>query len=80
MFLDYGGDKEFVVKGFNDASFYTNPDDSEYQTRCVLNVGTISQSSSMLSIVDIKICKVHTRLNVVDPLKNYFESDAIVFS
>ena len=29
MFLDYGGDKEFVVKGYVDASFDTNPDDSE---------------------------------------------------
>ena len=29
MFLDYGGDKEFVVKGYVDASFDTNPGDSE---------------------------------------------------
>ena len=29
MFLGYGGDKEFVVKGYDDASFDTNPDDSE---------------------------------------------------
>ena len=29
MFLDYGGDKEFVVKGYTDASFDTNSDDSE---------------------------------------------------
>ena len=29
MFLGYGGDKEFVVKGYVDASFDTNPDDSE---------------------------------------------------
>ena len=29
MFLVYGGDKEFVVKGYIDASFDTNPDSSE---------------------------------------------------
>ena len=28
-FLDYGGEKEFVVKGHVDANFDTNPDDSE---------------------------------------------------
>ena len=28
MFLGYGGDKEFVVKSYVDARFYTNPDDS----------------------------------------------------
>ena len=26
MFLDYGGDKEFVVKGYIDVSFDTDPD------------------------------------------------------
>ena len=31
MFLGYGGDKEFVVKGYVDASFDTDPDDSESQ-------------------------------------------------
>ena len=29
MFLDYGGDKEFGVKGYVDASFNTYPDSSE---------------------------------------------------
>ena len=29
MFLDYGGDKEFGVKGYIDASFNTYPNDSE---------------------------------------------------
>ena len=29
MFLDYGGDKEFSVKGYVDASFNTYPNDSE---------------------------------------------------
>ena len=42
MFLGYGGDKEFVVKGYIDASFDTDPDDSEYQSRYVLNMGAIS--------------------------------------
>ena len=25
MFLGYGGDKEFIVKSYADASFYTDP-------------------------------------------------------
>jgi len=29
MFLGYGGDKKFIVKGYADASFDTNPDDSK---------------------------------------------------
>ena len=36
MFLSYGGDKEFIVKGYVDASFDTDPDDSESQTGYVL--------------------------------------------
>ena len=29
MFLVYGGDEELVVKGYVDASFDTDPDDSK---------------------------------------------------
>ena len=54
MFLDYGGDKEFGVKGYVDASFNTNPDDSESQSGHVWNMGAISKSSSVQSIVDIE--------------------------
>ena len=68
MFLGYGGDKEFIVKGYIDASFDTDPDDSKSQSRYILKVEAISQSSSMQSIVDIEICKIHTDLNVADPL------------
>ena len=42
MFLGYGGNKEFVVKGYIDASFYTNPDDSKSQSGYILEVGEIS--------------------------------------
>ena len=42
MFLGYGGDKEFVVKGYVDASFYTDPDDSESQSEYILKVEAIS--------------------------------------
>ena len=42
IFLDYGGDKEFVVKSYADASFYTDPDDSESQSGYILKVGAIS--------------------------------------
>ena len=33
MFLGYGGDKEFVVKSYVDASFDTDLDDSKSQSR-----------------------------------------------
>ena len=44
MFLIYGGDKELVVKGYIDASFDTDPDDSKSQTGYVftLNGGAVS--------------------------------------
>ena len=42
MFLDYGGDKRFVVKGYVDANFDTDPDDSKSQSGCILKVGAIS--------------------------------------
>ena len=42
MFLGYGGGKEFVIKSYVDASFYTDPDDSKSQSRYILKVGAIS--------------------------------------
>ena len=42
MFLDYGDDKGFVVKGYDDASFNTNLDDSKSQFGYILKVGEIS--------------------------------------
>ena len=42
MFLGYGGDKEYVVKSYVNASFNTDLDDSKSQSRYVLNVGAIS--------------------------------------
>ena len=42
MFLDYGGDKRFIVKGHVDANFDTDPDDSKSQSGCILKVGAIS--------------------------------------
>ena len=42
MFLGYGGNKGFVVKGYVDASFNTNLDDSESQSGYILKVGAIS--------------------------------------
>ena len=41
-FLGYGGDKEFVVKSYVDASFDTDPDDSESRSGYILKVGAIS--------------------------------------
>ena len=42
MFLGDGGDKEFVVKSYVDAIFYTDPDDSKSQSGYILKVGAIS--------------------------------------
>ena len=42
MFLDYRGDKRFVIKGYVDASFDTDPDDSKSQSGYILKVGAIS--------------------------------------
>ena len=42
MFLDYGGDKEFIVKSYVDASFNTDLDDSKSQSRYILKMGAIS--------------------------------------
>ena len=42
MFLGYGGDKEFIVKSYFDASFDTDLDDSKSQSRYILKVGAIS--------------------------------------
>ena len=42
MFLDYGGDKRFVVKRYVDASFDTDPNGSKSLSRYILKVGSIS--------------------------------------
>ena len=42
MFLGYGGDKELVVKGYVQASFNTNSDDSESRSGYILKVGAFS--------------------------------------
>ena len=43
MFLDYEGDKRFVVKGYVDANFDTNPDDSKSQSGYILKVGQLAR-------------------------------------
>ena len=42
MFLGYGGDKEFIVKSYVDASFDTDLNNSKSQTGYILKVGAIS--------------------------------------
>ena len=42
MFLGYGGDKEFAIKSYVDASFDTDLDDSKSRSRYILKVGAIS--------------------------------------
>ena len=41
MFLSYGGDKKFAVKGYVDASFDTDMDESKSQSGYILKVGAI---------------------------------------
>ena len=41
-FLDYGSDKRFIVKGYVDANFDTDPDDSKSQSGYIFKVGAIS--------------------------------------
>ena len=42
MFLGYGGDKEFVVKSYVDASFDTDLEDSKVSIWIHMNMGVIS--------------------------------------
>ena len=42
IFLGYGGDKKFIVKGYVDARFGTDPDDSKSQSGYILKVRAIS--------------------------------------
>ena len=59
MFLIYGGEKEPIVKGYVDASFDTDPDDSKSQTGYVftLNGGAVSWCSSKQSVVAGSTCE-----------------------
>ena len=59
MFLVYGGDRELIVNGYVDASFYTDPDDSKSQTGYVftLNGGAVSWCSSKQSVVAGSTCE-----------------------
>ena len=42
MFLNYVGEKSFVVKGYVHANFDTDPDDSKSQSGYILKVVAIS--------------------------------------
>ncbi len=59
MFLVYGGDEALVVKGYVDASFDTDPDDSKSQTGYVyvLNGGAVSWCSSKQEVVAASTCE-----------------------
>ena len=59
MFLGCGGDKEFIVRSYVDASFDTDLDDSKSQTRYVfiLNGGAVSWCSSKQSVVAGSTCE-----------------------
>jgi hypothetical protein len=53
MFLVYGGDEQLIIKGYADASFDTDPDDSKSQTGYVyiLNGGVVSWRSCKQSVI-----------------------------
>jgi hypothetical protein len=53
VLLVFGGEEELVVKGYNNASFGTNADDSKSQSSFVfcLNGGVVSWKSSKQDIV-----------------------------
>src|SRR3954462_7366740 len=59
MFLVYGGDEDLVVKGYVDASFDTDLDDSKSQTGYVyiLNGGAVSWCSCKQSVVAGSTCE-----------------------
>ena len=57
MFLVYGGDEELVVKGYVDASFDIDPNDSKSQTGYILNGGAVSWCSSKQSVVAGSTCE-----------------------
>ena len=59
MFLVYGGDEELVIKGYVDASFNTDLDDSKSQTGYVyiLNGGVVSWCSSKQSVMAGSTCE-----------------------
>ena len=59
MFLVYGGDEELVVKGYVDASFDTDLDDSKSQTGYVyiLNGGAVSWCSCKQSVMAGSTCE-----------------------
>ena len=42
MFLGDGGDKQFIMKSYIDAIFYTDPDDYKSHFGYILKVGAIS--------------------------------------
>ena len=54
MVLSYGGDEQLVVKGYTDASWNTDPDDSKSQSGYVfiLNGATVSWRSAKQRVVD----------------------------
>ena len=59
MFLVYGGDEELVVKGYIDASFDTDLDDSKSQTgyMYILNGGEVSWCNCKQSVMAGYTCE-----------------------
>ena len=43
MYLDYGGDKRLFSKGYINASFDTNPDDSKSQSGYILKLEQLAR-------------------------------------
>ena len=51
MFLDYGGDKRFIVKGYVDASFDTDPDDSKFNLDTYLKWEQLARVASCRALL-----------------------------
>ena len=60
MFLGYGGDKEFVVKSYVDASL------TPIQIALSRDTGYVERGSHLR--YDIKFCEIHRDLKIADPL------------
>jgi hypothetical protein len=60
VFLVFGGEEELIVKGYNDASFQTDVDDSKSQSSFVfcLNGGATSWKSSKQDTIADSMMKV----------------------
>jgi hypothetical protein len=80
-FLVFGGEEELIVKGYSDASFQIDADDSKPQSSFVfcLNGGAVSWKSSKQDTVAIQRWKLNTLL-LLKLQRKLFESKILFLS